>query len=422
MAEILSDKRVVLSNPGSKRNDVYYTTLNTTVEQVESTYSMGRFKQSITNQKFGGQALITIPNSTFLGEMYLHLELPALVANQTICRGWGYGCIDNISYLFGSSNVSQIQINGQSILQTVMAQCETAEKRNELFRLAGEELGTLTTDVGISPKADLILPLPWSTLCGGMFKKKPFDTNLLDAPITVTIAFKNAESIYGGSGARPDGFSVATALFRQGELANKANSLRNVLMSQPDLMLAYPFIHHQSFAPARFTVSDPTQTQNVILQSFINADIVGITIGVIRKSRLNPGSNNSPSPFAYDDISDVRLLFNGQVMYEAPGNLMKLVNMNSIEGAGYFHNSVLAAGTTAPFTSDAVDSYILMIDFARIRSMCFEGEYQNVMRIGNQVLELEFKVQSADDYNLYATYHYNGVAEIQRGQSNIFFN
>lgn len=93
MADFVSEKRVLLSNPGTKRNDVYYTQLNTTVEQAEVTYNIGRFKQALNSTNFGGQALIVVPNSSLVSDMYLHLELPALVADQSLCRGWGYGMI-----------------------------------------------------------------------------------------------------------------------------------------------------------------------------------------------------------------------------------------------------------------------------------------------------------------------------------------
>ena len=423
MAEYLTDKRVILSNPGTSRNDLYYTNLNTTVEQVEATYNLGRFKQSLSNVQFGGQALVVVPNSSFLGKMYLHLTLPATVANQTICRGWGYGCIDSVSYLFGSSNVPQIQIDGQSVLQTVMTQCETEEKRSELFNLGGEVI--LTS--GRIPEANILIPLPWSTACGmGPNNKKPFDTNLLDAPITISIKFRNSDAIYGGIGARPVTFTAAQAIFRQGNLSNKALSLKNSLAAQPDMMLAYPFIHHQSARPPRFSASLPTEEVSVVLQSFINADLLAITVGVVDVYDLQSTSNNSPSPNNYQELSDVQLLFNGEQMFDAPGAIYKLATCQSIPGAGYFKNDVIRPGTTGTFASDGVDTYILIVDFSRIRSICYEGEYQNVRRMGNQVLELRFKLpnngSAATNYQMFATYHYSGVATIQNGMSNIYFD
>ena len=418
MAEFLSEKRVLLSNPGRQLNNVYYTQLNSSVEQVEVTFNNGKYRQSLNSLVFGGQALITIPNSSLVSDFYLHLELPATVANQTLQRGWGYGSIRSINYLWGSSNVSQVQMSGQSVFQTVMQQCENAEKRSELLRLAGDVVLT----AGVVPKADLLIPLPWSTACS-LMDKKPFDTNILNDPITIQIQFNDARKIYGGDGVPPTAFSIAEAILKQGEFTNKALSLRNSLMANPSLMSAYPFIHHQSFSPGKFTVVDPANTVNIVLQSFINADLLAITIGVINDLSQNPSGNNSPSQFNYVDLQDVRLLFNGIVMCDAPGNLLKLINCKAGPcGGNYVHNDVIQPGTVAPFTSDPVDTYIYEFDFAKMRSLCFEGQYENVQRFGNQVLTLEFKVPAAGTYQTYATYHYNGICEINRGQSNIYFN
>ena len=420
MAEFVSEKRVLLSNPGTKRNDVYYTQLNTTVEQAEVTYNVGRFSQALNSTNFGGQALVVIPNSSLLSDMYLHLELPPLLANQAICRGWGYGAIRSISYLMGSANVSQLQISGQSMLQTIMQQCENSEKRSEIFRLGGEVLLDKAENVGKIPKADIMIPLPWSTACS-LMDKKPFDSNVLMNPITIQITFNDAASIYGGTGTRPNGFDRAECVFKQGNFSNKAMSMRNILMAKPTLMLAYPFIHHQSFSPANFTVVDPLNPTNAVLQSFINADLLAITLGIVETGSLRPAlAADSPSPFNYVDLTDVELKFNGLVMNNTPGDLLKLVNLKGTPvGANYFHNDIISAGST---DSNPVDTYVYTFDFSRIRSLCFEGEYQNVRRIGNQVLELNFKVPAAGTYTIFATYHYNGVAELARGQTNIFFN
>lgn len=420
MAEFVSDKRVLLSAPGNKMNNLYYTQLNSTVEQIEVEFNTGRFQQALNNAVFGGQGLVQIPNSSFVDVMYLHAELPATVADQTLPRGWLWGAVENVSFLWGSSNTPQIQMSGQSVLQTIMAQCETEERRSEMFRLGGDVI--LTS--GIIPKADIIIPLPWSTACG-LNPKKPFDSNLLRNVITVQISFKSASEIYGGTGARPNGFDVAQVVLRQGNLSNKALSLRNSLDANPTLMLAYPFIHHQSYQPPKFSASSSSDEISVVLQSFINADLVAITIGVVSDTSLALGSNNSPSPFNYEEIEDVKLLFNGQAMYDAPGALMKLDNMHSIPGGNYWHNDVIASGTTAPFTSAPVDTYIYMFNFSRIRAICFENEFQNTRRIGNQVLELRFKLPNntgAENYTLYSTYHYNSICEVSQGMTNIFIN
>lgn len=92
----LSNKRTLLSNPGTKLDDIYYNQLNTQVSLSECTWNNGRLQIALSSVAFGGQSQVVIPNQSLLNETFLHLELPPLAANQTIVRGWGYQCIQSI--------------------------------------------------------------------------------------------------------------------------------------------------------------------------------------------------------------------------------------------------------------------------------------------------------------------------------------
>lgn len=425
----LSEKRTLLSMGGTIMDDIYYSALNTTVALSEVTYNQGRLSVSLSQTQFGSQSQVIVPNSSLLSTCYLHLELPDVAVNQTLCRGWGYAAINNISFLFGSSNVSQISISGQSMLQTVWGQCESEEKRSEMLRLGGEEI--IAPSAG-SPTAyaDLVLPLPWSS-ANGLHAKLPFDTGLLSNPITIQVTFNQASSIYGGSAAPQAAFSVASMYFRQGDLANKSQSLRALMMRRPELMYAYPFIHRQSFTPSNFTgVTAATSLAtpsgggvSIPLLAFINADLVAISVGVVQTARMsNVAGTASPSPFSYDDITNVSLSFNGLIMYTAPGRSYKLYDIDSQVGNGKVLNSIIAPGAVAPFSSAPIDSYLLFIDFARVRALSYEGKYANVWRIGNNTLTLNFNTTTANNYTMFATYYYNGVAEISNGETRIYFD
>jgi hypothetical protein len=415
----LSQKRTLLAMGGTIMDDIYYSALNTTVSLSEVTFNSGRLAVSLSQTSFGSQSQVLVPNSSLLGHCYLHLEVPDVVADQTLCRGWGYACIDQVSFLFGSSNVSQIAMNGQSLWQTVAGQCETAEKRSEMFHLGGEEVLAPT---GSIQTADLLIPLPWSS-AAGLNAKLPFDTSLLSNPITIQITFKAATAVYGGLGVQPVGFSRAIMHFRQGDLANKSQSLRSMMLKRPDLMYAYPFIHKQTYTPSIFTGSTTAASPvSIPLLAFINADLVGMSIGVVRQSRLAPAASSTPSPFAYDNLRNVTLSFNGLIMYQAPEQAYKLWNIDSQVGSSSLANSVVLPGNVAPFFSGPTDTYMLNIDFSRTRCLSFEGRYANVWRIGNNTLTLNFLTETTESYTLFATYYYNGVAEVSNGETRIYFD
>lgn len=445
----LAAKRTNLNAPGVKLSNNYYSLMNASVETIETTYNTGRLTISLTSKDFGGQSQVVIPNSSFLGEVYLHLELPNLgfsrrggtyVEGSTLSRGWAYAAISSINFLFGSSNVSQISMNGQSLLQTVMMSADTAEKRSELFRLGGQEMlkpimfvdpvdGLSKPNPMATITADILLPFPWSS-SAGYHSKLPFDTNTLANPITIQIQFNPSTAIYGGANrdAWASSFLAATAIFRQGDLTNKDQSLRRTLENNKDLSMFYPFIHKQSYTPTMFLGStDQNSPVSIPLLGFINADLVSIMIGVVRVGLLTGTANGSPNIFQYDQLSNVNLQFNGLSMLNSPGQAWKLYQCAAGSvGASYFQNSLIKphVPTDPKRDSSPQDTYILTIDFSRLRSMTFEGQFQNVWRIANNTLTLSFNTESGTDtqYQMYATYCYNGIAQINSGTTSIYFD
>ena len=441
---LLAPKRTNLNAPGTLMSSLYYGVGNSTVDAIECTYSIGRYSQGLSSLGFGSSSQVILANSSFVGEVYLHLEVPNLFAGQTLDRGWGYGLIYSLGFIFGSSNVSQLTINGQSLWHKISMACESAEKRSELFRLGGQEyLGPImrvspTTgqperDPNAVLSADILLPLPWSS-SSGLFAKKAFDTNLLTSPITIQIQLDRPEVVYGGSRSPnefPSQLLKGVMSFRQGDLYSKNMSLKNVLMSNPDQSMFYPFIYTQSFTPPAFQGSNNQITPcSIPLQSFINADLVGMTVSVIRQSQLSAATNSSPNWHQSDIVQNVRLLYNGLVVFQAPREAWKLMTMRSTVGGQYFHNSLIqvvppySPNGTNSFTSVPQDCYDLHFDFAAIRAMTFEGHFQNVWRIANNTLTLEFNTEgdSTVTYQMYCSYHYNGVAQVQQGQTAIYFD
>lgn len=415
----LSEKRTALSNPGTKLDDIYYSQLNSLVELSEVTYNFGRYFANLNSLQFGGQSQVNIPNSELLEGVYLYIEAPPLVANQTLPLGWGFAMLSSISYLFGSSNVSQLDIRKHSIFQTIMYECETQEKRDAIFRLAGEETIGPTDD---TVKAYLKLPFPFSSVCG-IHSKKPFDTSLLTNPIILQIAFDQSAAVYGGSGVQPTSLVKAGIYIRQGVFKNKDQSLKPAMMANPNLMYTYPFIHRQLFTTGSFTGSRSSSAPvTMTLTGLINADLVGLTIGVVKNSQIANDGTKCPCPFVYDEIQNVLLQFNGLQMFNSPGKFYKFLNMIGTAGSGAVQTSLIANSATAPFSSSPQMTYPIYIDFGRIRSACFDGHYSNTWRIGNNTLTLSFNTSTTETYTMYVTYHYNGVCEVQSGQARIYFD
>lgn len=409
----ISDKRVQLNSPGTIISNNYYSRENSTVDRVETTWNQSRFSTTLTNLNFGSQSTFVIPRASMLRNAYLHIELNAILPEQTISRGWGYALIANISYLMGSANVSQIIVNGVSMFQTIMLQSMSSEKRSELFRLGGEEHLSATAD---TIHADILLGLPFSSAGIG---KKPIDTLLLDSPVTISIQIARAEQIYGGNGIKPSSMLDATASLSQGELLNMAQSLHTELSLNPEMRYAYPFIHTQSFI--RDLQGNGPNLNTVDLLAFINADLLAITFYVVQNDYISGFNDTTPNIFNAVELKDIDLLFNGTVMYKSRHSQHKILNMQDRVGSSFYHNSVIAPKAIAPFSSEPVDSYIIAMNFSQLPAYTFGNHFFNVWRIGNNTMQLRFLLPDTRRYTLFATYHFNGIMSINK-DTNIFFD
>lgn len=454
----LSNKRTLLSVPGTLKTDAYFTEQDSTVHLTELTSNLGRYVSSLTSSQFGATSQVIVPNNDILGETYLHLTLPSnpgvgtsAAANYLAPQGWGWSAIKSISYLWGASNVAQISISGKSLWAVALAQCDTAEKRSQLCYLGGAALpssipntvdaGSQDTDVeGVGSDAYIPLALPWSVLSNN--GKIGFDTSLLNSPITIQIQFAPASEFLQWSSkatgtvsaAIPSSFDNAEIVVRQHMFSDRSQSLKFEMQNNPTNIYHYPFKHFQSFQKD-FSATDGVDSQ-VQLTNFINADLIGMVIYVVETTKLKGGAAADTAFFLNPlDISlpyDVKLLFNGQVLYNSPGKLYLLQNCAGLNGSGSYYSSKLskqpgvgtdagAAGVLSGVSRLPIVRDMIFIDFSRKHSLSFDNEFANTFRIAQQTLDLTMKLPGGA-YTLFATYVYNGVNAVQQGSSNLYFD
>jgi hypothetical protein len=417
----LSGKRAQLASPGIKLTDCYYTAINSQVDSAEVTYNLGRYNVSLSQLAFGGTSQLIIPNGSLLSNCYLHLVLPPILPNQTLSKGWSWSIISQLNFLIGSSNAPQVYLSGASMWTAILAQCETSEKANEYFLQGGNEYTNPTTG---NVEGNILLELPFSNACGAK-GKKPIDTQMLNNPVTISITFNQANTIYGGTAPMPAGFVVGNLISLQGNFANPDQSLNFPLRANPSLMLSYPWIYKQSFTPPPFTGSTSLSAPVTLnLQSFINADLVSLYFYVVQNSYLYSTNGSTPSPFLCDPITNINLTYNGLVLYYAPGNLYQLVNCRTQEGAAKFSNSLITSVPglgVAPYISTPYECYMVQINFSKLRADCIGDHMMNTLRVGNNSLNISFNTSTSNQYQAFATYCYNSVVEFSNGSSAVYF-
>jgi hypothetical protein len=293
--------------------------------------------------------------------------------------------------------------------------------------------------------ADIILDLPWSNYCQAENDKLYFDTSLLTSPITINITFGPYTSIWGQTYVPPSTQFSAKVFYRQIELTNRNQSLRNTLYSQPESVISYPSVYRQVF-PTNFVVPASEDTPIMInLMSFLGADLLSMTFSAHLDTDLNTSSGTAGAPvnpWSCLDIYDVSLMFGGDVIYNAPGYSWRLIQQESNVSSVYLTNTYAnQSGGTGPNVAGAKFSHVLQIDMSRLRQMCNSYKFFNTIRLPKQVLQLAFKLKpgiywtagNATPYSktlapgaactLFSTYYYPQVTEVNStGSVNIFYN
>lgn len=426
--DLLSNKRPNLSAPGTRTTSLYYSSENSSVEVLESTCDWSN-KISLTSLQFGGSNQVNMPMSAFIGQLILHLRVPNLLANQSLCRGWGLRMIRQIRFQFGTSASTPIILTQQAIWHALMAQCHTEEKRSYLLKLCGQEY--LLPQVALPgeevPTLDAYvpIPIPFSTIC----EKLMYDSTILGQPITVFIDFEeNARVVYGGSATPPTSFDVAEMLVRQQRLSDQSKSLKNILQADPSMMYSYPFI-----MALGYETNGPFEGKravdgvvNVQLNQFQNSDLLGIVVSVQKVTDVNPVGFNSPNPFHLDDVYNINMTYNGASIFQWPAKSYKAIaTYMGGQQASFYQGSYIDAkpAGTNPFISNPVDESLIFFDFTQERSACLGQEMQNSWRIppGN-VLNLSFNTTlgAGTQYRCFYTCFYNSIVVAQSGTSNIF--
>jgi len=448
----LLSKLALASSPGMGTTGLYFSSQNSDKELIMSQSTYGKFSQTLANVNWGGSNQIVIPSAAMISNVYLQFKatVPAGVFNEA---GLGYMLLDSLSYIWGSTNTSQIQLPRTGIIAAIMRQCGTAEQASEFWYQAGA--GTLTGETASERVVEgcIMLPLPWSTSCPMV--KPPFDSSMLagSAPIILRIDLtRSPTECFGHIGGdanivRNARITEANVIFNMVELGDTSLSLANQLRADPSLVVSYSFIHYQVYNSRTFTASATpgvvgnwggytTELQSVDLTSFIRSDLLSITFMLTDSADGSMGTRaplttQKAGRFNPIEMLDFELLFNGQRLVYSPGNgsVMRLLGMKGREGSSYFEGTD-TSGTGGITTSSPTYTYLTHYEasYKGSQGSCNEFSLSNVGRFANMVLTARFRTPLvtrtvAPTYQLSCLYSYQALSEVNsQGQVNIIFS
>lgn len=426
----------------------YYSPQNLSVDGLEIVYNVGRYNSVIG--RFDGQpGEITIPNQSFIGVLMIHIKLPPLtrtyvaslptnVQQVFMSAGWGYSMINRIDWVGGQSSVSSTVQEGHTNMMAMITQCETNEKASKmLFELGGRAFIGAEVEDGVSPEAFVFVNLPWSSIHNTPARlQKPFNSALLFDPIRVRIEWHVANKYLmgrdavGSLGTYLNPGYEAVAYMRQGNYTKTNPDVRGLLNKLPAEIIPYPYFSYNSLSDVVGFDGNTTTGVKLNLATFLNADLMSIVIGIIPQIQEGGSSDpaaNQTNPWAYEQISDVELTWNGLVLHKTPSvsnDFFELAQGKSGEGT-YDYTDVAPPPVPSNITlatASNLKTNLLTINFTRENQAFFQGHFPNSFRIANNPLVLGFKTKTTAKYTLHANAVYSALLNVNQGRSFVQFS
>lgn len=412
---------------GSKLSQVYYS--NVGVMAKEDVQFQNQYSQQFQSLAMGSQGVVLQVSPVDLSrQIRCRLVLPAIGANTSLPKGWGYMMLQRIEYRYASSVT--LSLDAEQHLFEVMSSCETAEKRNEIITLGGEEVSASTG--GVQPEANIFISLPTSHV-RHLMNQKPLDNSLLvNGGYQIILYFKPPAQVFGGSGAAAyiaanPNFVSASFQIETARITNQKDSIKDELMSDQRLSYCYPFIYTQSYTTTFGGVLAPNRA-SIQLNSFRAGELLSIKFAVVAVNDFQGdgtvgGVKNVLANV--DPCSNIRLTLNGQPLFDLDGKAHLLMGAyKSIDSAYYPSNAFSPlTQTTSPFSSVAVKNYITELNFSTESPKNYSGgaRFTGIRDIANSTMVLELSTATTGQYRIFVTYSYNACLEMKQGTAAFVF-
>jgi len=408
------DKALAVSQP----ENIYYYGSKTVKKQSIPTVQRTNFVQNLAALG-GGQSVITISPDAGISHVVMGLQLAPIggaitYAGAALPKGWGYNAIDFIQWRYGSSSL--YQKTGQQMLLEAIATAGSQSEANALVELAGNALNQVSDFVGDKLFATLVLPLPHCGAQSGTECPNPFPSELLNAPIVITIALKRQADLFIAATGASLPLPIPTQFVDAYVQCRQVNPLdRGMLMNiSPSVSYAFPTTFYQQ--ENSVALANTADSQEVVLTGFRAGSCKGIHVWVSDTSDIQ-----NPNQFVL--CRDIELSYAGNVIHRYKGTSSQLLDTLYTDVPSYFNNTVVTstggAFTVAPAT---VSNWVHLPLQQRFEQLSAEFTMVTGLGIANGVMNLRLKTPAAKStYKLYFMPYYDVALMFNNGNCEYVF-
>jgi hypothetical protein len=399
--------------------NIYYYGSKTLKRQSIPTVQRTNFVQSLASVG-GGQSVITISPDAGIGHIILGLKLKAPSGGLTytgmaLGKAWAYNAINQIQFRYGSSSL--FQKSGQQLLIETIATAGSQFEANSLMSLAGSALYRPADYAGDQLFAYAVIPLPHCGAQSGVEAPNPFPTELLNAPIVITIDLKRPVDMFAispqvASPTYPSGFDEAYLQVRQINPIDRGQ-LMNI---SPSVSYAFPTTFFQQ--ENSVALNDTELDQEVVLTGFRSGSCKGIHCWLVDTA-------NTANVNGFVLPRDLELSYAGNVIHKYKGVSSQILDTLYTDVPSYFNNSILTADASPATTwsiSDTISAWTHFPLQQRFEQLSAEFTSVSGLGVANGVMNLRLKTPSAkNSWRLYYVPYYDVALMFNNGNCEYVF-
>jgi hypothetical protein len=404
------DKAMAVAQP----ENIYYYGSKTMKKQSIATVQRTNFVQSLASTS-GGQSVITLSPDAGLSHCLLGLKIfDASVSlpytGLALNRAWAYDAIDYVQWRYGSSSL--FQKSGAQLLVEAIATAGSQSEANNLMTLAGNALTSPGDFVGDNTYAYAVIPLPHCGAQSGTEAPNPFPSELLNAPVVITIALKRQQDLFKSAIASPTYPAAFEEAYLQVRQVNPID--RGELMKiSPSVSYAFPATFFQQVNSV--ALSNTASDQEIVLTGFRSGSCKGIHCWMLDES-------DAANPFRFILPRDMVLSYAGNVIHNYKGVSSQLLDTLFVDVPSYFDNVKLTDAGSTWTASDEISSWThfpLSQRFEQLSAMFTET---SGLGIANGVMSLRLKTPDARaTYKLYFVPYYSVALMFNNGNCEYVF-
>jgi hypothetical protein len=404
--------------------DLYYYDAATSVKQCFPTTQNTKYVQAFANPQ-GGSSVFTIPPQNGIQDVVLSFQI-AQFANTdgsiALPLGWAYALIKQVSFRYGGS--SQYFLSGDQILQNALRRQTSRASADDLINLGGLFAANTATAGAWGAAAQngyVVLTLPHN-IPSGVGKAHPFPTDLLTQQVQITVELNAPYSIVavaagGATTPTANNVTLLTANFQvqQVMLNNQGDALaRRVDMSQNAYAFPCEFVQQVQ----RINLVSQAEPQSVTLTGFRSGEVKSI------QCWLTKGSDTSANPFRWYPISNIQMLYAGDVYARYDLGASQLFNLINGNKASAFDGQLVAnaAGVITVPTTALLSTWV-ELPFAQ--TFVDEDAHHTLVHgrsITNGIVNLLLQTPSAAaDWVLNVSYVYGSTILMSQGTADFVF-